>query len=77
MNRPLTRDERRLIGRALIHLSTEYTAAAMSKEQTGDGRSARMRMIKQAADAQELAWLINDAVAVEVTSPYVIQDVAT
>lgn len=77
MIRPLTHGERRLIARALIHLSTQYTAAAMEKEQTGDGRSARMRLIRLAADTQELSWLINDALSVEVTSPWVVQNVAT
>ena len=67
MTRTLTLPERRLITRALLHLHTEYTRASLAREQTGDGRSARMRMIRQAADAQELAMLINSATALELT----------
>lgn len=66
MTRPLTLPERRLVARALLHLATEYMAASVQREQMGDGRSARMRMIRHAADAQELALLINGANTVEI-----------
>lgn len=66
MTRTLTLPERRLITRALLHLHTEYTRASLAREQTGDGRSARMRMIRQAAAAQELAMLINSAASIDV-----------
>ena len=38
-----------------------------AREQTGDGRSARMRMIRNATQAQELALLINSATGIEVS----------
>lgn len=65
MNRTLTPDERRLIARALLHLHTEYTRASLAREQTGDGRSARMRLIRRATAAQELAILVNKATALQ------------
>lgn len=65
--RALTLPERRLITRALLHLHTEYTRASMMREQTGDGRSARMRLLRHAAAAQELAMLVSSATAIELT----------
>jgi len=67
MTRTLTLPERRLIVRALLHLHTEYTRASLAREQTGDGRSARMRAVRNAIAAQELALLVESAGAIELS----------
>lgn len=65
--RALTLPEHRLITRALLHLADEYARASRTREQTGDGRSARMRMLRNEQNAHELARLIHSAEAIELT----------
>ena len=61
MIRTLTKSERSLIARALHHIATEYATASLEREQTGDGRSIRMRLARHASNANELAWVIRRA----------------